>query len=373
MRRLPLIGSALVLPLVLPLVLAVLAVLAVAGPAAAQGTGDLAANRRKLSQIRAVLADARADLDAVAKAERAAAAELAASQAAAAAAAAELANARAERGTEAARLNAVSGQLERLRARAGLRARAMYIGGGGDALAAVVSANDPAELLDRAMRAEQAARSDADLRTELDEAGTVAADAAARLAEAEARASAAADAAGKRSAELTDAQRVRAEAKQRLAERIAGYQKDAAAIEADSARVARLLRAKGAGSGGPVSAGGLHWPVSCPRTSGFGMRWGRMHEGIDFGCPSGTAVHAAAAGTVVSAGWSSGYGYLVLIDHGAVVTAYAHNSRLLVRAGERVSSGQTVSLSGSTGHSTGPHVHFEVRVNGVARNPDNYI
>ena len=104
------------------------------------------------------------------------------------------------------------------------------------------------------------------------------------------------------------------------------------------------------------------------------MRWGRMHEGIDIAVPSGTPVHAAAAGTVIYAGWMTGYGNLVVLDHGnGLATAYAHNSSLLVSVGQHVSQGQTISLSGSTGHSTGPHVHFEVRVNGVAVDPLLYL
>jgi len=109
-------------------------------------------------------------------------------------------------------------------------------------------------------------------------------------------------------------------------------------------------------------------------TSGFGMRWGRMHTGIDIAVPTGTPVHAAAAGTVVYSGWMSGYGFLVAVDHGnGLATAYAHNSSLLVRVGDHVAQGQVISLSGSTGHSTGPHVHFEVRVNGVPVDPLSYL
>jgi murein DD-endopeptidase MepM/ murein hydrolase activator NlpD len=104
------------------------------------------------------------------------------------------------------------------------------------------------------------------------------------------------------------------------------------------------------------------------------MRWGRMHEGIDIGVPSGTPVHAAAAGQVVYAGWMSGYGNIVVIDHGSgLSTAYGHNTSLVVSVGQDVAVGQQIAFSGSTGHSTGPHVHFEVRVNGAPVDPLGYL
>mgnify|MGYP000036450810 FL=1 len=109
-------------------------------------------------------------------------------------------------------------------------------------------------------------------------------------------------------------------------------------------------------------------------TSGFGRRWGRMHKGVDWGCPVGTTVYASSAGTVVSAGYSKGYGNNVVISHpDGRMTRYAHNSKLLVSAGQWVEQGQSIALSGSTGRSTGPHVHFEIYINGVAVNPLNYI
>ena len=109
-------------------------------------------------------------------------------------------------------------------------------------------------------------------------------------------------------------------------------------------------------------------------TSGFGRRWGRMHKGVDWGCPIGTTVYASSAGTVVSAGYSKGYGNNVVISHpDGRMTRYAHNSKLLVSAGQWVEQGQSIALSGSTGRSTGPHVHFEIYINGVAVNPLNYI
>lgn len=116
------------------------------------------------------------------------------------------------------------------------------------------------------------------------------------------------------------------------------------------------------------------WPVRGRISSPYGPRWGRMHHGIDIAVNTGTEVKAAAAGRVSFSGWNGDYGYLVIIDHGdGVETRYAHNSRLLVRAGQYVTRGQVIALSGSTGNSTGPHVHFEIRLRGNSVNPLNYL
>ena len=99
-----------------------------------------------------------------------------------------------------------------------------------------------------------------------------------------------------------------------------------------------------------------------------------MHEGVDFGVSTGTPVHASDGGTVKVAGWYYAYGLAVVIDHGGgYTTLYGHNSSLLVHVGDRVFQGQIIARSGSTGRSTGPHVHFEIRKNGSAQNPLNYI
>ena len=124
----------------------------------------------------------------------------------------------------------------------------------------------------------------------------------------------------------------------------------------------------------PSGSGILGWPVSGPVVSGFGMRWGRMHEGIDITCATGTPVRAAGAGTVIWAGWRGGYGNLVVVDHGGgLSTAYAHNSSFASSVGQAVAAGQVISYAGSTGNSSGPHVHFEVRVNGNAVDPLGYL
>ena len=122
------------------------------------------------------------------------------------------------------------------------------------------------------------------------------------------------------------------------------------------------------------SSAGYAWPLCARVTSEYGQRWGRTHAGIDLGAPTGTPIGASKAGTVIFAGWQGGYGRLTLIDHGdGVVTAYAHQSRISVNPGTSVSQGQTIGLVGSTGNSTGPHLHFETRVSGSAVNPRQYL
>jgi murein DD-endopeptidase MepM/ murein hydrolase activator NlpD len=156
------------------------------------------------------------------------------------------------------------------------------------------------------------------------------------------------------------------------------YLEEVQALAAQSEELAAAIRnaqtsAGSIGSGAP-SAAGFIWPLNGPLTSGYGMRWGRLHEGIDIAAPTGTPIWAAAAGTVIYAGWLGGYGNLVVVDHGnGLATAYAHASVNLGSVGQSVAQGETVSLVGSTGHSTGPHLHFEVRVNGVAVDPLLYL
>lgn len=149
---------------------------------------------------------------------------------------------------------------------------------------------------------------------------------------------------------------------------------DIAALQAGSAAIAARLRSSGSHSGATPSAAGLIWPVQGVLTSPFGMRWGRMHEGIDIGASTGTPIYAAASGTVVYAGWEGGYGNLTVIDHGGgLATAYGHQSHLAVSNEQVVTRGQVIGYVGSTGHSTGPHLHFEVRVNGAPNDPLNYL
>lgn len=153
-----------------------------------------------------------------------------------------------------------------------------------------------------------------------------------------------------------------------------------AAAAAAVAAAAQSSGGQGASDNWVQGTGQLGWPVSGEITSPYGYRvhpiWGTTiyHSGIDIGVDEGTPVHAADGGVVVWSGWMGGYGYAVVIDHGnGLSTLYGHNSELAVDEGQSVAKGQVISYAGSTGNSTGPHVHFEVRVNGDPVDPMGYL
>ncbi len=153
-----------------------------------------------------------------------------------------------------------------------------------------------------------------------------------------------------------------------------------AAAAAAAAAAAQSSGGQGASDNWVQGTGQLGWPVSGEITSPYGYRvhpiWGTTiyHSGIDIGVDEGTPVHAADGGVVVWSGWMGGYGYAVVIDHGnGLSTLYGHNSELAVDEGQSVAKGQVISYAGSTGNSTGPHVHFEVRVNGDPVDPMGYL
>jgi murein DD-endopeptidase MepM/ murein hydrolase activator NlpD len=154
----------------------------------------------------------------------------------------------------------------------------------------------------------------------------------------------------------------------------AEYLHEVAGILAENARVTATIQSAGSTSyDSTPSSSGLVWPVSGPVVSGFGMRWGRMHTGIDIGAGYGTPIYASASGTVIFAGWMGGYGNFVIVDHGGgLSTAYAHQSSIAVGGGT-VSQGQVLGYVGCTGHCFGPHLHFEVRINGSAVDPLGYL
>src|SRR5918995_1952167 len=150
-------------------------------------------------------------------------------------------------------------------------------------------------------------------------------------------------------------------------------------LEGDLTEISEKI-AEQLGTGSPLPAGpiqpgsgGMIWPVNGPVTSGFGWRWGRMHEGIDIAVPSGTPIRAAQSGTIVLAGYNGGYGNYTCIDHGGgLSTCYAHQSSYARTSGS-VGQGTVIGYVGCTGHCYGDHLHFEVRVNGAAVDPPGYL
>lgn len=131
----------------------------------------------------------------------------------------------------------------------------------------------------------------------------------------------------------------------------------------ERAQVASVSRGSG-------SIGRYIWPAVGPITSSYGPRWGRPHRGLDIAAPNASEVVAARRGVVISSGWKGPYGLTVEIDHGdGVTTLYAHMSKIYVEAGEALQAGETIGLIGSTGESTGPHLHFELRRNGEPIDP----
>jgi murein DD-endopeptidase MepM/ murein hydrolase activator NlpD len=155
---------------------------------------------------------------------------------------------------------------------------------------------------------------------------------------------------------------------------------DIRALQAQQAKIeAKIRSAQGYGSipAGPIRGGGRFiWPVNGPITSPFCEQraWESCHPGIDIGVPAGTPIRAGGSGTVILAGWTSGYGQYTCIDHGGgVSTCYAHQSAIHVSVGQHVTQGQVIGLVGCTGLCFGDHLHFEVRVNGAVTNPLNYL
>ena len=202
---------------------------------------------------------------------------------------------------------------------------------------------------------------------------------------------AAAKQASKALRQVAEARSRSAKAQADLDRRIDGLRQEVDALQAEEAGLTELIASRasraavappdppGPASGGPgavggVSASGFIWPLNGRLTSPFGPRWGRMHQGQDIAAPTGTPIKAAKGGRIIKASGGGGYGNLTLIDHGGgVVTAYAHQTRFAVGEGAQVQQAQVIGYVGSTGHSTGPHLHFEVRVNGVQRNPRPYL
>ena len=284
-----------------------------------------------------------------------------------------------------ARLRATQKRLDDLRDQVRERAVAAYMNPNGGAITRVLSAKDlteaarKRELLDQVMSGngevlDRLKATEEDLGIAQQAQKVVAARVAQRRRTAEARLVALRKA---RSEQTRLRGALQARIDEWIAEADAAAQQEAtlsAFIRANSVPQRASRGAADPGTDGRVSGAGLIWPVRGPVTSGYGSRWGRMHEGIDIGAGTGTPIRAAKAGTVVFAGVMNGYGNVIIIDHGGgFSTLYAHQSRLGASRGQDVSQGEVVGYVGSTGHSTGPHLHFETRVDGSPRNPMNYL
>jgi murein DD-endopeptidase MepM/ murein hydrolase activator NlpD len=384
----------------------VLSLVVVAPASAGDPADDKAAVDARISALRASIAKSKAEegvltsqLSAVVEELESAQAAVEDAEATVGTLEAQLSSARDRLELLTARLAAQTRKLERLRAEyekavaiLEARVRAAYIDEPPDLLAFLVSASsfdevvDNVELLTRIGRQDKrianqverardrtAAERRATIVTRREQTATVA-EIAARTDEAR---TARDRLAGERD-RLSTVEGLKQDALASTRETREGYLHEVESLLAQSAALAEQIRgaqrAAGSSGSGEPSAAGLIWPCDGVVVSGFGMRWGRMHEGIDIGCGYGTSNRAAAAGTVIYAGWLGGYGNLVVVDHGnGLSTAYAHASSILVGVGQSVSQGEAVSLVGSTGNSSGPHLHFEVRVNGTAVDPLGYL
>jgi murein DD-endopeptidase MepM/ murein hydrolase activator NlpD len=373
----------------LPVTLVLLLVLALVAPAGADTVSGAQRRRQEALLKRARLAahlnalrasdrqlkNAVRDLDAtiVVQQSRAVSARRAAQ-------AANVALARAE-----VKLKATEREAERRRQQVVDRAIHVYVTPGGGSLAGLSGArnlaetargklllervtNDDASVLDRlrAVRQDLERQREALVRTREETA------ARRRLAEA-------------RLIALQKAKRDQARLRGALARRIQEYLAEADAVAREEESLARYIReyertlqgskvVQPIEDSGPASATGLIWPLRGRITSEYGQRWGRPHRGIDIANRSGTPIKAAKAGLVIRVGCGGGYGNCLIIAHGkGLSTLYAHQSRLAVGRGAIVKQGQVIGFVGSTGHSTGPHLHFETRINGSPQNPRRYL
>jgi len=346
-----------------------------AGSASAAGSPEerrAAASRLTVSQIRAQLDEARADRDgrlsALADAERTFATVMEA------VGAAELAVQRQQLAVDYARgdLIALEARAEQQRKALAAQAEQLYKQGTTGNITALLEAVNPADALRRSVYAEAISRTERRAMERVSVA-RIAIDAQRKKLDSEE--GSLTRVLAEQRALLADVAKIRDNAEiaaiaseQRLAD-LEDH------LEVEDREVTSITRQSPSGGGAPaVGRGGWIWPAKGPITSGFGVRWGRMHKGIDIGAPTGAPILAARPGTVSYAGAMSGYGNVVIVDHlGGLSTLYAHQSAIAVRKGEQVGQGERIGSVGCTGRCTGPHLHFEIRVNGAARNPTSFL
>lgn len=355
-------------------------------PAGAAGD-PVAAARRQRAEARARRARLAARIDAARASDRELERAVAAldanirSQAALADAARQAATlADATLAAASARLERAQAAYARLRSAVRARAVAAYVNPRSSALAPVLDSRDFTEASRKRELLEQVLGDNRDL---LERLAVLRADVAAERDRLAAAREVAAQRRRLAEARLTALRAARAEharVKAELEARIRDFLAEAEVVAAEEERLAAFIREHSAPrridvpADGRVSASGLIWPVRGKVTSEYGPRWGRMHAGIDIAAPSGTPIRAAKGGTVVFSGVMNGYGNVVIVDHGGgFATLYAHQSRRAVADGASVGQGDVIGYVGSTGHSTGPHLHFETRVDGSPRNPRRYL
>lgn len=351
-------------------------------PAAIAGSPDerrIAASRAQVAQIRAELERARSQRNVTVSALQDAEQKLAAVREAMLSA--ELAVQRQQDALE-----KVQADLAALQARAAQRRQVMaaraeivYKQGTNGAIAVLLESASPQDALRRTVWADAIDRSD----QRVIERVAVAQDAIdVKRGEFKAREVALQRVLKERHTLLAEVHRVRNDRAMAVAvnnERITQLEAQEAHLEAEEREVAAIAR-RGIGLSRPVPGlpapqrGAWTWPARGGVTSGFGPRWGRMHQGIDIGAPSGAPIVAARDGTVIYASAMRGYGNVVILAHGGgLTTLYAHQSAVLARLGQQVGQGEQIGRVGCTGSCTGPHLHFEVRVNGIPRNPRSYL
>jgi len=367
-------------------------------PAGAHSGGGRSTEERRLTQTRQKVAAVKTQLDAArarqsqdAAALREAEAHLA--QVLAAVGQAEQAVQRQQQAVDDARDHLADLQHQATERRRVMRNRAVELykrGGGGGPMDALLAADNPTEAVRRSSYIDIVASADRRSLESVSAAG-IAVDAQREvLEEEEATLARVLDQQRHLHAEVADLRNDRALVFAASSEAVTQLEAQERHLEAESRELATMARrasraaaapraSRSAGGAAtsvvpPVAQGGWVWPASGPVTSEYGPRWGRQHQGVDIGAPSGAGIVAARAGTVGFTGTMGGYGSMTLIDHGGgIVTAYAHQSRIMVSRGQQVSAGERIGSVGCSGSCTGPHLHFEVRVNGSARNPRGYL
>ncbi|HUR49479.1 MAG TPA: M23 family metallopeptidase [Acidimicrobiales bacterium] len=370
--------------------IALLVLLLVGGlvaPADGAGADSLAAQRQRRAALRAQRAKVAAQLDTLKASDReleaavaALGAQVKATQAQAAAARRAVDAARKAVSDAEAQLAQTQAEIAAMSAEVKARAVSSYVRPQGDLLSSLATSSDLNEATRRTAYLTQVAKRGRDVVDRLGAAREdqeIQQEAARKAREAADARKAAADAKAKSAA---DALFEQARAKAALDGRIREFQGLMAQMAASDAGLSSLIRQReasssiGSGVVGGVSSKGLIWPTSGRVTSEYGYRWGRLHAGIDIGAPTGTPIRAAQAGEVIFSGTQNGYGNTVVIAHGGgFSTLYGHQSRIAARDGQQVARGDVIGYVGSTGHSTGPHLHFETRVNGSAQNPRKYL